>query len=33
MIAKNIYKSAEKTRYEKLGAENFAGINLNFKNN
>ncbi len=32
MIAKNIYKSAEKTRYEKLGAENFAGINLNFKN-
>jgi cobaltochelatase CobT len=32
MIAKNIYKSAEKIRYEKLGSENFAGINLNFKN-
>jgi len=31
MIAKNIYKSAEKIRYEKLGSENFAGINLNFK--
>ena len=32
MIAKNIYKSAEKIRYEKLGSEKFAGINLNFKN-
>ena len=32
IIAKNIYKSAEKIRYEKLGSENFAGINLNFKN-
>jgi len=32
MIAKNIYKSAEKIRYEKLGSDNFAGINLNFKN-
>ena len=32
MIAKNIYKSAEKIRYEKQGSENFAGINLNFKN-
>lgn len=32
MIAKNIYKSAEKIRYEKLGSETFAGINLNFKN-
>ena len=32
IIAKNIYKSAEKIRYEKLGSENFAGITLNFKN-
>lgn len=32
IIAKNIYKSAEKIRYEKIGSENFAGINLNFKN-
>ncbi|MSP06225.1 MAG: cobalamin biosynthesis protein CobT [Candidatus Fonsibacter sp.] len=32
IISKNIYKSAEKIRYEKLGSENFAGINLNFKN-
>ena len=32
IIAKNIYKSAEKIRYEKLGSEKFAGINLNFKN-
>ena len=32
MIAKNIYKSAEKIRYEKQGSENFAGIDLNFKN-
>ena len=32
IIAKNIYKSAEKIRYEKLGSENFAEINLNFKN-
>ena len=31
-IAKNIYKIAEKIRYEKLGSEHFAGINLNFKN-
>ena len=32
VIAKNIYKSAEKIRYEKLGSENFEGIKLNFKN-
>jgi cobaltochelatase CobT len=32
IIAKNIYKSAEKIRYEKLGSENFEGIKLNFKN-
>ena len=32
IISKNIYKSAEKIRYEKLGSENFAGIDLNFKN-
>jgi len=32
IVAKNIYKSAEKIRYEKLGSENFEGIKLNFKN-
>jgi cobaltochelatase CobT len=32
VVAKNIYKSAEKIRYEKLGSENFEGIKLNFKN-
>jgi cobaltochelatase CobT len=32
ILAKNIYKSAEKIRYEKLGSENFEGIKLNFKN-
>ena len=32
VIAKNIYKSAEKIRYEKFGSENFEGIKLNFKN-
>jgi cobaltochelatase CobT len=32
ILARNIYKSAEKIRYEKLGSENFEGIKLNFKN-
>jgi len=32
VVAINIYKSAEKIRYEKLGSENFEGIKLNFKN-
>ncbi len=32
IVAKNIYKSAEKIRYEKLGSVNFEGIKLNFKN-
>ena len=31
-LAKNIYKSAEKIRYEKLGSLNFAGIEHNFRN-
>jgi cobaltochelatase CobT len=31
-IAKKIYKSAEKIRYEIIGAENFEGIKLNFSN-